>query len=115
MTLNAELRASVRSTNFAVFGVPAVVTVPGGEPVPTLVIWTTPEQAPVPNDGDLRKVEPRRVMAIRRDEVPAVPRGTLIAVSEPLRSTPDLWAVDSMDSVFPDHQRVSVVPHELTT
>jgi len=54
-------------------------------------------------------------MAIRRDEVPAVPRGTLVVVNEHTQTVRRLWRVDSMMQVSPDHHRVVVVPAVLST
>ena len=100
------LRAIVRDVNFATLGVPAFVA-----GVSTRIIWLTPNTENTPAGNDLTRAEPRRRMAIRRDEVPAVPRGTLVSVNEPLQTTPVIWRVDSMESVQPDHHRVVVVPH----
>lgn len=107
----AAIRAQVREVNFAVHGVAADVTVPNGTPVATRVIWMTPEPVDVPGDG-FRRNATRRVMAIRRDDVPAVTRGTLVAVTEHLLDDPIVWQVDSMDTVRSDHYRVVVVPYE---
>jgi hypothetical protein len=100
----ALLRSRVREINFSVHGVPAVVA-----GVSTRIIWLTPAAEERP-PGDFSRAEPRRSMAIRRDDVPAVPRGTLVAVTEHLLDAPTHWKVDSMDAVFSDHHRVVVVP-----
>lgn len=109
----AAFRALVREINFRVHGVAAVVTVPNGTPVATPIIWMTSQTEASP--GTLARSEVHHVMAIRRDDVPVVPRGTLVAVCEHLRTAPALWRVDSQEAVYPDHARVWVVPAEVTT
>lgn len=112
----AALRSLVRETNFAVHGVPAVVTPPASASVETRIIWADREAtALVPGEGSFQRVEPRRIMAIRRDEVEAVPRGTIVAVTEHLLDAPTGWKVDAMDQVESDHFRVVVVPYDLET
>jgi len=106
----AAFRGLVREVTFGIHGVAAVVTVPGGTPVATPIIWLTEASA-----GTLARKEVHRVMAIRRDDVNVVPRGTLVAVTEHLQTSPALWRVDSQEAVYPDHTRVWVVPAEVTT
>ena len=88
-----------------------MVTVPDGLPVETLVIWLMSLTEPVPV-GDFGRSSPRRMLAIRRDDVPTVPRGTLIEVTEHLLAAPTLWMVDAMESVQSDHHRVVVLPQQ---
>jgi hypothetical protein len=108
-------RALFREAQFATHGVPAVVTPPDADPVETRVIWADREAAQVPPDGTFRRAEPRRLLGIRRDDVPRVPRGTLVAVTEHLSSSPALWRVDAIERSDPDHFRVIVVPNDLET
>jgi hypothetical protein len=63
----------------------------------------------------MRYSEPRRVVAIPSDDVPAIPRGTLISCAEPLQPEPLIWITDSMAATFSDHQRVAVVPAPMDT
>jgi len=107
----ALLKSQVREVNFTLHGTPATVTLPEGSPVSTRVIWLTPETAEVPAGGYQRS-EARMLVAIRRDDVPAMPRGTIIASSPPLLAAPALWQVDAMETIRPDHHRVVVVPYE---
>ena len=106
------LRALTRSASFTLLGVPATVTPPSGSPVETRIIWLTPLNDGAPTGAALQRIDPRRGMAIRRDQVPQVPLGTLIAVSEPNRETPALWRVDSTILIEPEHTRVMVLPAE---
>lgn len=113
----AGLRSLVREVNFATHGVPvpAVVTPPGVDPVETRIIWSDREAAQIPAEGAFRRAEARRLMSIRRDEVPQVPRGTLVAVTEHLLDEPSLWRVDATERSESDHFRVVVVPNDLET
>jgi hypothetical protein len=106
----APLRTQVREVQFAVHGVAATVTVPSGVAVATRVVWLTPVAEEVPAGADLRRSEPRRIMAIRRDDLPSVPIGTLIKVTEHLLDSPSEWAVDGTETIRSDHYRVVVVP-----
>lgn len=99
------LRALVRDLNFQAHGVPA--TVAG---VATRIIWVSPATELLPADSDFRRAEPKRTMAIRRDEVPEVPIGTLVSVTEHGQTVPALWRVDAMEDVQPGHHQVVVVP-----
>ena len=106
----AAVRSLVREVNFSVHGVPALVTIPDGPAVETSIIWLTPITEQVPGGTDLRRADPKRLMALRRDCIPTVPRGTRVEVTEHLQESPDLWTVDAVERVEPDHHRVIVVP-----
>ena len=106
----ALLKAQVREVNFTLHGVPAVVTPVGDGPVDTRVIWLAAVSEVRPSGADFARSETRRILAIRRDDVPAVPRGSTISVTEHLQEEPDLWKVDSTEATFSDHHRVVVVP-----
>ena len=110
----AALRSLVREVNFAVHGIPAEVTPqpPTDETVSTRIIWLQPLTDPQPPGSAFGRSETRRSMAIRRDDVPSIPVGTLVAVTEHLREAPTLWKVDSMEASLHDHHRVLVVPAE---
>jgi hypothetical protein len=111
----AALRSLVREVNFGVHGVAAVVTVPDGEPVATSVIWLTPASDSAPIGATFQRADPQRRMAIRRDDVPVLPRGTIVEVTEHLRDETASWSVDSIESVRPDHYKVVVVPITVAT
>jgi len=108
----AGLRSLVREVNFGTHGIPAVVTPPDADPVETRIIWLSPTTDSPPTGNEVRRADARRVMAIRRDDVPAVPRGTVIEVTEHLLTDPALWKSDAMEEVFSDHHRVVVLPYE---
>jgi len=104
--VDSGLRALMRDVNFATFGVPAQITVPDGVAVTTRVIWLTPGTESVPVGNEIRRAEPRRAVAIRSDEVPAVPRGTVVTIDS------ESWRVDGVDRLEGEHIRVFVVPHD---
>src|SRR5512134_1877608 len=109
------VRSLVREANFGIHGVPAHVTPPAAASVLTRIIWADREAAAVPGEGTFQRSEPRRVMAIRRDDLDAVPRGTIVEVTEHLRDEPARWRVDSTQRIDSEHIRVVVVPDDLAT
>lgn len=111
------LRALVTAVNFDVHGVPATVTLPASqadpipEPITARVVWVDPTTEAVPGSGDYRRSDQRKVMAISRAEVPAVPRGTIVEAPEAEGDTPALWRVDSTEKLGIGRTLVVVVPH----
>lgn len=97
---------------FSAFGVPATVTRPAPDdtPIETTVIWISPAMIDGPAGFDLQRADRRRLLALRRDEVPTAPRGTLIDAPERDGDETLKWRVDSMDSVDADQIKVIVVP-----
>jgi len=91
------------------FGVPGTVTIPDGTPVATDVVWILPSTPEYPSEEFARR-EPKRVLAISRDEIPLVPRGTVIVAAERLGDVERTWIVDSLAHLDADHTRVLVVP-----
>lgn len=94
---------------FATFGVPATVTPPTEAAIETTVVWPPPSTLEMPAPGEFSRREPQRVMALRRDEVPRVPRGTSILAAEQLGGDVQRWRVDGIDQVEVDLVRVIVV------
>lgn len=109
-----SLRALALDVNFSAHGVPAIVTLSREDPITTRGIWLQPTTEDVPV-GDFTRREPRRVMALRRDEVPSVPRGTLIVAPEISGGPDKAWRADGMDRVDADHHRVIVQFDEAAT
>ena len=112
-----DLRALARGLIFGTFASPAplavaaTVTPPSESPIETSVIWPTPITEGVPLGGDFQRAEPRRVVAVRTDDVPALPRGTVIVSTIPPATAPSTWKVDAIESVFSDHVRAVVVAY----
>lgn len=104
----AALRSTLRKVQFSTFGVAASVRVPGQPAVSTTIIWLTPISDDKPLGSGLPRREIQRAVAIRRDDVPSVPRGTVITVAEHLADASGNWVVDSLDAIFEDHHRVTV-------
>lgn len=105
------LRTLVRDLNFDTHGVPATVTrpFPDATAIETNAIWLTPT-----TDGfggsDLHRQEPRRILCLNRDEVPTVPRGTIVLAPEAFGGATLRWRVEGPDRIDADHTRVIVVP-----
>lgn len=93
-----------------VFGVPATVTPPGGSPISTTAVWILPQTVEVPLDSEFQRAERRRILALRRDQVPAVPRGTVIAAPEVKGGAVLSWRVDGVDRLDAEEFRVLVIP-----
>jgi len=73
---------------FTVFGVPATVTRPASAPILTTGIWVPMAAVDSPDGADFGRRETQRVMAFRRetqrvmafrrDDVPTIPKGTIV-------------------------------------
>lgn len=83
---------------------------PDDTPIETRVIWLAPITGGVPTGLEFQRRDVRRVLAVRRDEVETVPRGTFIEAPEHPGQDDQRWRVDAIDAEFPDHVRVVVVP-----
>lgn len=84
--------------NLLVHGVPATVTIPGGDPVMTRLLWTR-SSIGAPAELEIQQIEARRVAVLPKIDVPAVPRGTLISAPETQGGTNRLWRVDAPDQI----------------
>jgi len=103
------LRARVRDANFATHGVPVLVTVLDEDPVETNGIWLTATTEDMPSLMEFQRREVRRILALRRDEVPSVPKGTIIVGPESAGGEDRRWVVDGIDRQEADHTRVIVL------
>jgi hypothetical protein len=105
------LRALALDLNLSAHGVDVTVTRPAPDDtaIATRGIWLTTETVDVPA-GEFSRREPRRVMALRRANVPTVPRGTLIEAPEKSGDAVTVWRVDGIDRLEADHVRVIVLP-----
>jgi hypothetical protein len=109
----AALRALVLDINFGVHGVDATVTRPAPAdttPITTRAIWLVPNNDNVPSGAALRHSGAIHMLALRRDEVPTVPIGTVIIARE-MGSGSDAavaWKVESHMGQEADHERVIV-------
>lgn len=100
------------------FGLPITVTrpLPDDGPIVTTGVWVRPLVEEQPFGTDLRRREPRKVMAIPRDAtLTQVPRHTTILAAEEAGATVKTWRVDGYDRTEADEFRVILVPgSELT-
>lgn len=98
----------------ALFGsaaVDAVVTRPAPDdtPIAASVLWVTPTTDDAPGGTDFHRREPHEVAAIRKSDVPTMPRRTrIVAVRHPGESA-RTWSVDRVVVDEPDLWRVLVV------
>jgi hypothetical protein len=97
---------------FQAFGVPATVTRPHPDdtPITTTIVWGAwPTEDAVDGFG-LQRREPRRVLSIRYDQVPTLPRGSLVDAPEVLGGVTKRWRVDMPERLDPDIGRFVVIP-----
>lgn len=112
------VRALVLDANWQAYGVDAVVTRPAPDNTPITgvkVIWVTPETADVPVGGVWQRRELRPVLAIRRSDVPTVPRGTRIVAAPRGSSVAQAWQVEGVEREEVEHVRVTVLALEEPT
>ena len=109
MSLDA-LEALALQATFDIAGVPATVTLPGGQPIATSAIWLDPVLVDVPSSSDLQRREQRRVVALMKADVATAPRGTRIDGAEREGGPVQSWRVDEPEAYDPVHLRVVVVP-----
>jgi hypothetical protein len=105
----SDLRPSIAAALRA-FGLPAVVTPPGGDPVETVAVWLPPRTPEYPTGAEYRRAEPLRVLALPLAGLPQVPRGTVVTVAEYQGGTASDWKTDETDRLDFDHYRAVVVP-----
>lgn len=104
------LRQVVLELNFDAHGVAATVTPVGGAPIITTGIWLDSLFEDPPLGKDYNRREPRRVLALRRDVISDLPRGSLIVAPETIGGTVRNWHVDSIEATRSDHIRAVVIP-----
>jgi len=93
----------------AIFGLPATVTVPGGQPVATTAIWLP--SVPVETAGVFVSTDrPQAVLALPRADISSIPRGTIIQVAEIEGGPVRAWVVEGVDDTRPDEIRLIVLP-----
>jgi len=110
MNLGA-LKTLVRDLNFECHGVPISVKRPLDEvPIVTRGIWVLPQTESLPGGTDFQRHEPVRVLAISRDAISSVPRGTVILAPERAGTLDRSWRVEGVDRMEADHVRVVLVP-----
>lgn len=104
------LRALVLDLNFDVHGVDATVTVPDEAAIDVRAVWLPPDTTLVPGGMAFQAADSRKVLAFKRADVPALPRGTRIVAPDRPGGTSQTWVVDGTESLAADHQRVTVLP-----
>ncbi len=104
-----ELDTLVNDTVFGAFSVSGTVTRPAPDdtPITATLVWQTPTTEEL-FGGQHR--EPKRVIVIRRDQVPTVPRGTQIVAPLTPTGTPQPWRVDGLERLEDSIGRYLVIP-----
>jgi hypothetical protein len=107
-----SLRALVFDLNRDVHGVAATVTrpQPNDEPIETRVIWIAPETIDLPGGSEFQRREAIHVMALGRDVLETVPRGTIVLAPERPGGEVLRWRVDGLERADADHHRVYLIP-----
>ena len=107
-----SLRALALDVNLAAHGVPITsITrpMPDNEPIVGVRgIWLPPLVEDPPVGRELQRREPRRVLVLRRADVPTVPRGTVIVAPEKAGDPDSTWEVDGTDRLEADRVHVIV-------
>lgn len=121
----AAIRAIARDVEWNTLGVP--VALPLGpdnndldERLEIQGIWLTFQPEELPGASSLQRAVPRKVMALRRDEVPTAARGLWVEAPEMIGGAVKFWRVDGYLEQRDDHHRVILVetdeqPDEDTT
>lgn len=107
-----SLRTLTLDTNFSIFGVDATVRPLDGPTVSARLIWMTDTTEDSPGGTQFPRKEGRRAVALRRSEVAAMPRGTVITAPEATGGEARTWKIDGPVVLEAEHWRVFVVPHE---
>ena len=103
-------RDATRDANWFALGVPATVTRPREVGISTRAIWVTPVSDLLPGGADFQASRPERIIALKLNEVPTVPRGTIIDAPERGGGAVQRWEVDGRERTEADHVRVIVRP-----
>ena len=107
---HGALRTLALDVSFGVHGVSVTVTRPSEAPIATAGIWLQPLEDQRPFGTDLQRREPRRLMALRRDAVASLPRGTLVSAPETDGGSTKTWRVDEIEqAVDPQTWRIALV------
>ncbi len=106
---------------FDAFGVDAIVTRPAPDdtPIVTTVAWLPPGQVLNPIGLDDQRFQPnfqRRdpllILALRKDDVPTVPRGTQIVAPALDGDDDETWTIDGLLAQDSEHHKVAVLKVE---
>lgn len=81
------------------FGLPGVVTRPAPQdtPIATTVVWVFPTTQDEPPSAEFHRRDSMRVVAVKRADVPTLPRGTRIEAPAVLGGTSLTWTVERID------------------
>ena len=104
------LRQLALELNFDAHGVTAVVTPPAETAINTTGVWMPPLFEDQPVGRELAARDPRRVLALRRDQVPEPVRGSTVAAAETIGGVTRAWLIDGVELTESDYFLVRLVP-----
>lgn len=89
--------------------VPATVTRPSQAAITTVAVWLLRSQPEVPAGAAFQRSAVRRVIALRRSDVPTVPLKTIIVAPERPGLADATWRVDSIEQIEADRYECVVI------
>ena len=104
----SSLRRLVSDINFDTHGIPVTVTPLNDFPVEAKGIWLLPETEQLPSGSDFQRSNAKRIMAIRVDAVPGIPRKSTVTIAVP-DDFDEVWIVDGIPIIDTDHYHVTLV------
>jgi hypothetical protein len=102
------LRLLALDASFNTFGVPALVTPPGGSTIEAIGIWMSPVVDELPTGHDFQRRQPREVLAFRMAQTGSIPRGTSIIAARRGEASARTWKVESVERMDGEQIRVTV-------
>jgi hypothetical protein len=111
-----SVRALVVDLNFRTHGVPALVTFNDPElgSIDTTGIWLPELEEDAPYGSDLRRRDPRRLMALPRNVLATMPRGTTVDAPDRSGDVVKSWRVDGLGRHEAEIWRVILIPLSTT-
>lgn len=97
---------------FEAFAVPATITRPAPSdvtPLSTSIVWMSSVSEDAFSGLQLQRREQKHLIAVRHDQVPNLPRKTVILAPRALGGTVERWMVDGTDRQEDDLTRYLVV------
>ena len=106
----ADYRVQMDSIT-AAFGVPVTLQWPAPDDITFRAtgVWVPEFTQDAPQAGGNARREPRRILALRRDQVSMVPQRTRIVAPDIGGGAVKGWRVDTVDHTDADHHRVVLV------
>lgn len=104
------IRQLVSDLGFSVAGIPATLQGPWESPLEGRIVWLRNLEEDAPYGTQYAKVGARRRMAIQRDGVTNIPKGSIVTAPEEIGAEATDWQVDGTEEVTRTHFLVAVTP-----